>query len=160
MNKLAQIQAVKHTVILLGYDQEINFFLAFFSPAGPIWSTSIFLSPSSFTMALCDSPVDIPHNCPASRISAWPSCTHKYTGQLARPLTIIASNPENFSLAGQNPPACESPIAPVRGYFALTATLLCPEIETLHYSSSHFGVRAGQYKFRNLYIVRLSRHVS
>ncbi len=49
-------------------------------------------------------------------------------GEEARPLIIIPSNPAHFNCAGQNPPAWESPMAPVRGDFALAVTRLLPEM--------------------------------
>ncbi len=41
---------------------------------------------------------------------------------------IMASNPANFSSAGQKPPPWESPIQPVRGDLATAVMRLCPEM--------------------------------
>ncbi len=98
------------------------------SPAGPICSTSIFGSPSSFLIVLSASPVTFPHKGEASRSSASPLWIHRYTGSGALPLIMRASKPANFNSAGQYPPHCESPMAFVRGDLALAVMRLCPEI--------------------------------
>jgi hypothetical protein len=74
--------------------------------SGPHWRTWTRLSSSSSRMSSSTSAVNRPQRWAASRNSASPLCTQKYTYCSALPCITIPSKPAAFSSAGQKPPAC------------------------------------------------------
>ncbi len=71
----------------------------------------------------------LPHMWLASRSSALPSCTNRYTGLSDLPSNIIMSQPANLSSAPKNPPELEQAIAPVNGLLVITEYL--PEVDAI-----------------------------
>ena len=99
-----------------------------FSAAIPHWAIWMRSSPNSLRIKSSASAVNFPTKWRASLISITPSWIQIYTKCLALPVTTSPSNPVFLNSAGKNPPACESPINPETGDFAVAVILDNPEI--------------------------------